>query len=110
MSLMISYDKSPIEGLNLPAAHISRSEHDDPETIEREFESKAVGFKVTASDGSIVAAGRFHGDVRQRNWPLEFVRIAASRLEVEPVRLIYEDGKTYKFDPQFGFAVPETDV
>ena len=78
------------------------------DTLEQEFDEKAVGFEITAPDGSIVATGRYHGEARHRDWPLESVRIHANRLDVEPVRLVYEDGTAYRFDAEHEFAVPDT--
>ena len=107
MGYMVLYDESPVDGLNLYRGSQSWSTG-ELDSLEREFEEKAVGFEITAPDGSIVVTGRYHGEARHRDFPLESVRNQTSHLDVEPVRLVYEDGTTYRFDPEIGFAVPET--
>jgi len=70
------------------------------------FEKGAIGFVIMDAEGNEVVKGSFYGPNTDRDVPLDIARRDA-REKAEVALLQYDDGPSYKFDPVFGFAVPE---
>ena len=107
MSWIVRYEQSPIEGVNLPIESVTYSKH-EREGLERQISESPNAFTVKDSEGNIVVTGTFAGDKRDKDWPLEAVRRHAEGM-VEAVRIEYQDGSIYLFNPEYGAVVLEKD-
>ncbi|MDX1485793.1 MAG: hypothetical protein R3229_15075 [Alphaproteobacteria bacterium] len=91
-----------IEGAGLPSesAHGERGEF-DKYSDDAYFETNKIGFRIFASGGEELVSGPYVGAENDRDWVLESVRIHTRNLEVDPVRIEYEDGSVWEYIPEW---------
>ncbi len=112
MNSYIQFTERPIEALHLPLGSGSSRgpvRISDLEDRMKDQDEAIVDFKVFDATERLVCAGRYLGEERDRDGVLEKVRIHAENVDdVDPIRLVYEDGANYVFHPDGNYIALET--
>lgn len=107
MSWIVRYDESPIEGIKLPIESSAYSKG-ERQRLEQQISNSPIAFTVKDIDENVIVSGFYAGEPRDMDWPLETVRRFAEG-KINAVRIEYQDGTAYVYNPNYNAVVSDKD-
>lgn len=107
VSWIVRYDESPIEGIKLPIESSAYSKG-ERQRLEQQISNSPIAFTVKDIDENVIVSGFYAGEPRDMDWPLETVRRFAEG-KINAVRIEYQDGTAYVYNPNYNAVVSDKD-